>query len=99
MKKSALLAFAIVFVAPALSHLRAQTASQEICPRPAIGSEVPEPADLRSENGVLKVDLTIYNHAEPDGSTRYCYVDANGNQSPNLRVQPGDLVILNLKND
>ena len=58
-----------------------------------------EPEDLRSRNGVLKVDLTIHNFTEPDGSTRYCYIDGQGNQSPNLRLKPGDLLILRLKND
>jgi FtsP/CotA-like multicopper oxidase with cupredoxin domain len=48
---------------------------------------------------VLKVDLTIHNSTEPDGSTRYCYIDGDGNQAPNLRLKPGDLLILNLKND
>ena len=48
---------------------------------------------------MLKVDLTIRNTAEADGSTRYCYIDGNGNQSPNLRLKPGDLLILRLKND
>ena len=67
--------------------------------RPAAGSLVPEPEDLRSTNGVLKVDLTIHNRIEADGSTRYCYIDGNGNQSPNLRLKPGDLLILRLKND
>ncbi len=62
------------------------------------GSSVPEPEDLRSRNGALKVDLTIYNYAI-DGTTRYCYLDQNGNQSPNLRLKRGDLLILNLKNE
>jgi FtsP/CotA-like multicopper oxidase with cupredoxin domain len=69
-----------------------------ICSRPSPGSVVPEPEDLRSRDGVLKVDLTIHN-VEADGSTRYCYIDGNGNQSPNLRLKPGDLLILHLKND
>jgi FtsP/CotA-like multicopper oxidase with cupredoxin domain len=60
---------------------------------------VPEPADLRSQNGTLEVNLTIHNYAAPDGSTRYCYVDRNGNQSPTLRLLPGDLLVLKLKND
>jgi FtsP/CotA-like multicopper oxidase with cupredoxin domain len=55
--------------------------------------------DLRSKNGILKVNLTIYNFAEPDGSIRYCYMDANGNESPTLRLHPGDLLVLDLKND
>src|ERR1700684_902565 len=69
------------------------------CVRPSPGSAVPEPEDLRSRNGVLKVDLTIHNYAQADGSTRYCYIDGNGNQSPNLRLKPGDLLILHLRND
>jgi FtsP/CotA-like multicopper oxidase with cupredoxin domain len=59
---------------------------------------VEEPDDLRSVNGVLEAELTAYNSAQPDGSVRYCYRDAEGHQSPNLRVHPGDLVILHLKN-
>jgi len=70
-----------------------------VCERPAAGSAVPEPEDLRSRNGVLQVDLTIRNYTEANGSTRYCYVDASGNQSPTLRLKPGDLLILRLKND
>jgi FtsP/CotA-like multicopper oxidase with cupredoxin domain len=81
------------------AELCAKEAPANTCPRPAPGSAVPEPEDLRSQNGVLKVDLTIHNYASADGSTRYCYVDGNGNQSPNLRLKPGDLLILHLKND
>ena len=60
---------------------------------------MPEPEDLRSRNGVLKVELTVRNVTEADGSTRYCYIDAKGAESPNLRLHPGDLLILTLKND
>jgi len=70
----------------------------DICSRPSPASPVLEPEDLRSHDGVLKVDLTIHNQ-DADGSTRYCYIDGNGNQSPNLRLKPGDLLILHLKND
>ncbi len=70
----------------------------DVCSRPAPGSVVTEPEDLRSHNGVLKVDLTIENARQSDGSVRYCYLDKNGKESPNLRVNPGDLVILKLKN-
>jgi FtsP/CotA-like multicopper oxidase with cupredoxin domain len=69
------------------------------CPRPAAGSAVPEPRDLRSRNGVLRLDLTMRNHREPDGSIRYCYLLADGTPSPTLRLHPGDLLILRLKND
>jgi FtsP/CotA-like multicopper oxidase with cupredoxin domain len=77
----------------------AQDGIQDPCPRPAPGSVVPEPEDLRSHDGVLKLDLTIHNYKEKNGSTRYCYVLANGAQSPTLRLNPGDRLILSLKND
>jgi FtsP/CotA-like multicopper oxidase with cupredoxin domain len=54
---------------------------------------------LRSQNGVLHVDLTVHNYKEKEGTTRYCYLLPDGSQSPTLRLNPGDLLILNLKND
>jgi FtsP/CotA-like multicopper oxidase with cupredoxin domain len=81
------------------ANISPPAASGDPCGRPAVGAVVPEPEDLRSRNGELKVDLTIHNYAAADGSIRYCYLDANGRQAPNLRVKPGDLLILNLKND
>jgi FtsP/CotA-like multicopper oxidase with cupredoxin domain len=77
----------------------AQSPKQDICPRPAIGSLVPEPTDLRSENGVLKVELTYTNSRDARGQMHYCYRAANGSQAPNLRVHPGDWLIVTLKND
>jgi FtsP/CotA-like multicopper oxidase with cupredoxin domain len=79
--------------------LRAQDPHSDPCPRPAQSAEVPEPEDLRSQDGVLKVDLAVHNYKEQDGTTRYCYVLPDGNQSPTLRLKPGDLLILKLKND
>ncbi len=77
-----------------------QTAQNEVCPRPAIGSEVPEPLDLRSTDGILQVELTYRNYKDPaTGRARYCYVFGNGELSPNLRLKPGDLLILDLKNE
>jgi FtsP/CotA-like multicopper oxidase with cupredoxin domain len=60
---------------------------------------VPEPADLRSRHGVLKLELSVRNHLEADGSKRYCYVTPDGTESPTLRVYPGDELILRLKNE
>jgi len=71
---------------------------QGICGRIASGSAVPEPQDLRSHDGVLQVDLTIYNEKQPGGSTRYCYLTPDGIPSPTLRAKPGDLVILRFRN-
>jgi FtsP/CotA-like multicopper oxidase with cupredoxin domain len=33
------------------------------------------------------------------GHVRYCYIDEYGNQAPTLRLQPGDTLILSLKNE
>ena len=71
---------------------------EDPCSRPMIGSEVSEPKNLRSINGVLDVDLTIRNSVSSDGSMHYCYVTRDGSQSPTLRVSPGDLLILHLTN-
>src|SRR5580658_91233 len=99
MKRKVLLAFAVLILASWHGSLRAQDAASNICQRPMVGSAVTEPRDLRSRNGVLKVDLTIQNDTGADGVPRYCYIDAQGNQAPNLRLNPGDLLILRLKNN
>ncbi|MGC1461699.1 MAG: multicopper oxidase domain-containing protein [Terracidiphilus sp.] len=85
----------IVFVGTQPSGAQSATG---VCPRPAVGSIVEEPEDLRSRNGVLEVELTAENAANPDGTLRFCFTDGAGRESPNLRVSPGDLVILHLKN-
>src|SRR5271163_880944 len=71
---------------------------ESVCPRPEPGAIVEEPEDLRSQNGVLEAQLTASNAAQADGSVRYCYTDAAGHESPNLRVHPGDQVVLHLTN-
>jgi FtsP/CotA-like multicopper oxidase with cupredoxin domain len=84
-----------------LSHVTGAVgheAARDICPRPMAGGVVDEPEDLRSENGVLKVDLTVRNERQADGAMRFCYLLADGAQSPTLRLKPGDLLILRLKN-
>ena len=77
---------------------RAAPAEEGPCARPAPGSAVTEPKDLRSEHGVLKLDLQVRNHRETDGSVRYCYRLPDGTESPTLRLHPGDTLILHLKN-
>jgi FtsP/CotA-like multicopper oxidase with cupredoxin domain len=100
MQKSALpvLLTVVAFsVGHACQPLSAQSANS-VCPRPEAGSIVAEPEDLRSRNGVLEAELTANNAANPDGSIRFCFTDGAGRESPNLRVSPGDLVVLHLKN-
>ena len=85
---------------PAGARARASPPPQaNPCDRPEPGSLVGEPRDLRSVDGVLKVELRLRNAHESDGRTRYCYVTPDGAQSPTLRVHPGDLVVLGLRNE
>src|ERR1700753_1834429 len=93
-----LLALALLSAAHSQTKTNKQAQPDNPCHRPASGSVVPEPRDLRSRNGELKVDLRIHNYTGADGSPRYCYTTADGAESPTLRLNPGDLLVLNLKN-
>jgi FtsP/CotA-like multicopper oxidase with cupredoxin domain len=78
----------------------AQKAAVEPCPlRPAPGSVVREPEDLSSRNGVLRVDFTYHNFLDANGQMHYCYVYKDGSEAPTLRLKPGDLLILHLRNE
>jgi FtsP/CotA-like multicopper oxidase with cupredoxin domain len=96
-----IVAVVVVCLAPLLvstaAHGTPRTAPT-VCQRPPVGSEVPEPEDLRSENGTLKVDLTFRNFLEPDGEVGYCYVYKDGAEAPTLRLKPGDWLVLSLQN-
>jgi FtsP/CotA-like multicopper oxidase with cupredoxin domain len=76
----------------------AQVGAPDRCPRPAAGSPIPEPRELRSVRGRLELDLSFENTKEPDGQTRYCYRLGDGSESPTLRLKPGDWLVLKLKN-
>jgi FtsP/CotA-like multicopper oxidase with cupredoxin domain len=82
-----------------IGHYGASQAAAGGCVRPAEGAEVPEPEDLRSVDGLLRVDLAFRSYVSAKGETRYCYVTLNGEVSPTLRAKPGDTVILNFKNE
>ena len=73
--------------------------AQKACSRPQPSGVIPEPADLRSEDGVLTVDLSLRRDTDPHGRIRYCYIYQDRFESPNLRLRPGDLLILRLKNE
>ncbi len=87
----------VLLVGFALQNLSAQA---PICPdRPAPGSQVQNPLDLYSQNGVLTVDLTLQNQLFLDGFMHYCYVYMYQGQpieAPTLRLNPGDQLVLNL---
>ncbi len=54
---------------------------------------------MRSKDGALKVELAFRSFVDAQGQTRYCYIDGDGNQSPTLRVKPGDRLTLKLRNE
>ena len=98
MQKFERFAVAIAFCLAFCPLLKAESTTPDVCARPQPGAVVTEPEDLRSVNGVLEASLTANDAAQADGSVRYCFTDGAGRESPNLRVSPGDLVILHLKN-
>jgi FtsP/CotA-like multicopper oxidase with cupredoxin domain len=69
------------------------------CPRPVPGSVVSDPENLRSHNGVLRVELDYRGFTDRDGQARYCYMYKGRSEAPTLRLKPGDLLILTLKNE
>jgi FtsP/CotA-like multicopper oxidase with cupredoxin domain len=76
------------------------TQLSQSCPtRPPAGSVVGEPEDLRSEHGVLRVELKYRTSVDANGQAHYCYVSPKGTEAPTLRLKPGDLLILRLKNE
>jgi FtsP/CotA-like multicopper oxidase with cupredoxin domain len=88
-----------VAVAQSTSHSQPKKEPVFSCPRGAEGGEINEPADRRSQNGVLKLQMAFRNSLGANGHVLYCYVDELGNQSPTLRLYPGDLLLLTLKNE
>ncbi|WP_407165218.1 multicopper oxidase family protein [Bradyrhizobium sp. ORS 111] len=74
-------------------------AQHDVCARPEPGSAIAEPAELRSRDGILEVDLSEHDERLPDGTSRYCYVTSDGKSSPTLRVKPGDQLVIHFKND
>jgi FtsP/CotA-like multicopper oxidase with cupredoxin domain len=95
--RAAVMAVAVC-TGPAVGWLHAQQPAGGVCPRPPASSVVSEPPLVHSRNGVLEIGLTAQDVKEPDGRTRYCFTDEAGRESPTLRVEPGDLVIIHLKN-
>jgi FtsP/CotA-like multicopper oxidase with cupredoxin domain len=94
------LACALVSICLAPSRAIAQQDASAACPaRPAAGSVAAEPENLRSHGGVLRVDFTYRNFVDSTGQLHYCYLYNDGTEAPTLRLKPGDLLILHLKNE
>jgi FtsP/CotA-like multicopper oxidase with cupredoxin domain/uncharacterized protein YceK len=76
----------------------AATAGTVACPDLAAGSTLSAPVDLVSQNGVLEVTLNLQTDVDASGRQRYCYVTPSGQVSPNLRVNPGDTLLIHFYN-
>ncbi len=96
---SLILLLPLSVLASATSQPAAKVKVHPECMRAPDGSDAAEPVDLRSHNGLLRVELTVHNSLDPNRHMRYCYIDSQGHQSPTLRVQPGDTLIIDLKNE
>jgi FtsP/CotA-like multicopper oxidase with cupredoxin domain len=88
-------------VAPAVSGPTATglDAADQVCSRFASGSATSAPPELESQNGVLEVTFKFLTATDSQGLIRYCYVTDTGLQSPTLRVNPGDQLIIHFQND
>jgi len=73
--------------------------ADQVCLRYSAGSIVPAPPELESHNGVLEVTMKLVTATDRQGRLRYCYVTDTGLESPTLRVNPGDRLIIHFRND
>lgn len=86
-------------LAPTPGQAQSNASSTPACRRPAPGSAISAPENLSSRDGELRVDLAFRTSPDPNGQLRYCYVASDGAEAPTLRLHPGDLLILRLKNE
>jgi FtsP/CotA-like multicopper oxidase with cupredoxin domain len=93
--------FGAVIFAAAQTFASAQGVSTSTtpCPRFAPGSTIVPPEDLFSRDGVLTVNFKYLTMQDSNNLTRFCFVAANGAQSPTLHVRPGDTIVVNVTND
>jgi len=73
--------------------------AQSPCPRSAPGSTVTNPPALFSEGGTLTVNLAFNTAQDAQGRTLYCFTTPDGSEGPTLHINPGDHLIINVKND
>ncbi|AXC12864.1 Multicopper oxidase [Acidisarcina polymorpha] len=81
------------------ARMAASADADQVCARSATGAVVPAPSELKSQNGVLEVTFKFLTATDAQGLVRYCYVTDTGLQSPTLRVNPGDTLIIHFQND
>ena len=69
------------------------------CARFGSGSVVQDPPALVSQNGTLTVNLAYNTGIDANGLTLYCFTTPEGDESPTLYINPGDTLIVNVKNN
>jgi FtsP/CotA-like multicopper oxidase with cupredoxin domain len=75
------------------------SAAAVTCPaRPGSGSDVINPLDVTSQNGILDVNLSFNTGTDDTGAISYCFLFNNSNEAPTLRLNPGEQVRLTLLN-
>jgi len=90
----------LLMILPLFALAAANTPAQNpTCPpRPLAGSTVENPTTLTSLNGTLTANFAFNTFLNTQGYTEYCYNYAPGIESPTLELNPGDSLVLNLKN-
>ena len=73
--------------------------AQSPCPRFAAGSTVKNPPALFSQHGTLMVDLAFKTATDAQGRTLYCFTAPDGSEGPTLHINPGDHLMITVKND
>ncbi|HEY4115832.1 MAG TPA: multicopper oxidase domain-containing protein, partial [Rhizomicrobium sp.] len=68
------------------------------CPRFAAGADVASPPEIASHNGVLRADFRYYTALDSRNRTLFCFATPDGVESPTLRVNPGDTIVLKVTN-
>jgi FtsP/CotA-like multicopper oxidase with cupredoxin domain len=86
-----------LFLTP-LIPMTAKAQDGDACPRPAAGSVVKPPPEIRSHGGTLTVALNYKTSVDSLGRTLFCFVTPDGDEAPTLKVNPGDLININLTN-
>ena len=84
---------------PSKSAAASVDAADQVCLRYADGSVISAPPELDSHNGVLEVTMKLETATDRRGQVRFCYVTDSGLESPTLRVNPGDRLIIHFHND
>lgn len=83
----------------AVTQIRGFAQASNPCPRFAAGSTITAPPDLFSQNRVLQVTFTYETRVDQDGNTLFCFMTADGEESPTLHVSPGDRLRITLTNN